>query len=127
ATGRPAFALTSAPAPRRSRSSDRGVLSRVASIAPGDDGRLGGGCQATRRAVRAWAWAMATARASAESLAVLPAVGSRRAIIQPTWALSAEPVPTTAFFTTVAAYSATSRPARAGTIIAMARAWPSFS
>ena len=43
-----------------------------------------------------------------------------------TWVLSAPPVPTTAFLTTVAAYSATGRPARAGAIMAAARAWPSF-
>ena len=33
-----------------------------------------------------------------------PAVGSRRAIMKATWSLSAVPVPTTAFFTTVAEY-----------------------
>ena len=44
-----------------------------------------------------------------------------------TWSLSAPPVPTTAFLTTVAAYSATGRPARAGATRAMARAWPSLS
>ena len=43
-----------------------------------------------------------------------------------TWALSAPPVPTTAFLTTLAAYSATGRPAAAGAIMAAARAWPSF-
>ena len=56
-----------------------------------------------------------------------PAVGKRRRIMKPTCSFSALPVPTTAFFTTLAAYSATGRPARAGTSRAMARAWPSFS
>src|SRR5665647_1594980 len=61
---------------------------------------------------------MATASASAASVVVSPAVGSRRRIMKPTWALSALPVPTTAFLTTVAAYSATVSPARAGLTVA---------
>ena len=65
---------------------------------------------------------MATARASAASAVGPPAAGSSRAIMNATCALSAPPAPTTAFFTTLAAYSATGRPALAGAIIAAARA-----
>ena len=41
-------------------------------------------------------------------------------------AFSPWPAPTIVFFTRLGAYSATVKPARAGTSMAMPRAWPSF-
>ena len=52
--------------------------------------------------------------------------GSRRPTIMAIWCLSAWPAPTTDFFTRLAAYSNTGRPARAGASITTPRAWPSF-
>ncbi len=52
--------------------------------------------------------------------------GQKPATMKATWVLSAPPVPTTAFFTTLAAYSLTESPAWAGASMAAARAWPSF-
>src|SRR5271163_302903 len=43
------------------------------------------------------------------------------------WRLSAWPAPVTDFFTRLAAYSKTGRPARAGANTTTPRAWPSFS
>ena len=53
--------------------------------------------------------------------------GSRRPTIMAIWRLSAWPAPVTDFFTRLAAYSNTGRPARAGASITTPRAWPSFS
>src|SRR6202008_2047198 len=47
-----------------------------------------------RRTARAWAWVMATARASAASAFGSPAVGRRGFTMKATWALSPPPVPT---------------------------------
>jgi hypothetical protein len=43
------------------------------------------------------------------------------------WALSAPPVPTTASFTSLAAYSLTGRSRSTTALIAAPRAWPSLS
>src|SRR5215218_2243420 len=70
---------------------------------------------------------MATASASAASGPAIFAPGSRRETIACTCTLSAPPVPTTAFFTSVGAYSPTAIPARAAHIRTTPRAWPSLS
>ena len=55
------------------------------------------------------------------------AFGSSTPIIMRICAFSPWPAPTTVFFTTLGAYSATISPACAGTSMAMPRAWPSLS
>jgi hypothetical protein len=70
---------------------------------------------------------MATASASAASGPAILAPGSRRETMACTCTLSAFPLPTTAFFTRRAAYSATGIPPRAAVINMTPRAWPSLS
>ena len=77
--------------------------------------------------VRWCACVTAIASASAASSDCGSAFGSSTPIIMRICAFSAWPAPTMVFFTRFGAYSATSRPAFAGTSIAMPRAWPSFS
>ena len=69
---------------------------------------------------------MAMARASAAS-AFTAFTDSSLVTMAATWPLSALPVPTTDFFTCLAAISATSRPAFAHCVMATPRAMPSFS
>src|SRR5690348_13715269 len=69
---------------------------------------------------------IATASASAASGPAIVVPGSRRDTIACTCALSAPPVPTTAFLTSVGEYSPTGMPARAAHRSATPRAWPSF-
>ena len=81
-----------------------------------------------RRAVWRWcAWQMAMASASAASSLSNSARGRSTRTIALICAFSAWPAPTIAFLTAFGAYSATARPACAGTSSAMPRAWPSFS
>ena len=74
------------------------------------------------RLARWCAWQIATASASAASARRIAAPGSRRRTIICTCAFSAPPVPTTASFTDLAAYSVTGTPASAGASSATPRA-----
>src|SRR5690606_12272125 len=73
------------------------------------------------------AWQIAMAIASAASSVSKLAFGSKTFTIMWICFLSPWPTPITDFFTALGAYSATRRPARAGTSIAMPLACPSFS
>ena len=84
--------------------------------------RAGGGDRPASRLARWWAWQIATASASAASARRSSAPGSSRRTIACTCALSAPPVPTTAIFTDLAAYSSTGMPTSAGASNATPRA-----
>src|SRR6202000_1403542 len=75
---------------------------------------------------RVCAWAIATASASAASAWSGPLMPRMIPIMCWTWVLSARPVPTTACFTSVAAYSCTTIPWLTTAHTAAPRAWPSL-
>ena len=70
--------------------------------------------RARARLARWWAWVIATASASAASGPAIVAPGSSRWTMKWTCALSAPPVPTTAFLTSRGAYSPDLEPAPCG-------------
>src|ERR1700733_8350452 len=78
------------------------------------------------RARRCWAWVIATASASAASGEAIWQAGSSIFSIIAICAFYAWPAPTIVFLTTLAAYSATSRPSKAGAASAIPRACPSL-
>src|SRR3984893_9177188 len=76
--------------------------------------------------LRCFATLSAIASPSAASSDGASAFGSSTPIIMRTCPFSPWPVPTMVFFTRLGAYSATGRPAMAGTSMAIPRAWPSL-
>src|SRR5205814_7187250 len=101
----------------------------VVAVAVDDAFELADHCAATlRRTLCRWcAWVTAIASASAASSFSGTAFGSSTPIIMRICAFSQWPAPTMVFFTRLGAYSATGRPAIAGTSVAMPRACPSLS